>query len=132
MPFHDHGFLQRSFFAKLFPNWRGSIRLRHTVFLAIFVLCIMGLLASIMLAKQRATLHHAAEAKAIAFTQAFALGGSAAIQDNLFRIQEALMAYPPDPDIRETDIVDHDDMIVASKTPDRIRHLLQDPEWVLQ
>lgn len=130
MPLHDHSLLHHSFFAKVFPGWRGSIRLRHTAFLATFVLSIMGLLASIMLANQRATLHHAAEAKAIAFTQAFALGGWAAIQDNLHRIQESLMAYPPDPDIRETDLVDHDNMIIASKTPDRIGRVLEDPDWL--
>ena len=46
-----------------------------------------------MLAELRSTLREAAEEKAVAFTQAFALGGWAAIHENLFRIQEALLEY---------------------------------------
>ena len=130
MPHPGHGLSLPSLFAKRFPKWGGSVRLRHTIFLSIVVLFIMGLLASIMLAKQRATLHHAAEAKALAFTQAFASGGWAAIQDNLYRIQEALMTYPPDPDVRDIDLVDHDNMIMASKIPSRIGLILEDSEWM--
>ena len=80
-------------FSWILNKWRGSLRLRHTILLSGIVLLLMGLISSIMLAELRSTLRQAAEEKAVAFTQAFALGGWAAIHENLFRIQEALLEY---------------------------------------
>ncbi len=90
----------------------------------------MVALASIMLSKQRVMLYHAAETKGLAFTQAFAIGGWAAIHNNLFRIQEALMSYPEDPDILGIDIVDTDSMVIASQLPNRIGLVLEDRQWL--
>ena len=88
-----------------------------------------GLISGIMLAKQRSMLYHAAETKGLAFTQAFAIGGWAAIQNNLYRIQEALMSYPEDPDILGVDIIDNDNMVIASQIPSRIGLILTNPQW---
>ena len=89
MPALDHSQANLSFFSRLQKKWRGSLRFRHTFLLSVIILVIMVLLGSIMLAKQRSMLYHAAETKGLAFTQAFAIGGWAAIQNNLYRIQEA-------------------------------------------
>ena len=90
----------------------------------------MVVLAGMMLSKQRTMLYHAAEAKGLAYTQAFAIGGWAAIHNNLFRIQEALMSYPEDPEIVGVDIIDNDNMVMASKIPTRIGLILDDPHWL--
>ena len=117
-------------FSRLYNKWRGSLRFRHTILLSGIILLIMMVLAGIMLAKQRAMLYHAAETKGLAFTQAFAIGGWAAIQNNLFRIQEALMNYPPDPEILEIELIDYDNMVMASQTPSRIGLTLDDAQWL--
>jgi len=119
-----------SLLAHLRQKWQRSVRFRHTLLLSGIILVIMVVLAGIMLSKQRAMLYHAAETKGLAFTQAFAIGGWAAIHNNLFRIQEALMSYPPDPDILGIDIIDTDNMIIASQSPDRIGLILTNPQWL--
>lgn len=118
-----------SFFSWLLAKWRGSLRLRHTCLLSGIILLTMGLVSTIMVSVQRATLHKAAEEKGLAFTQAFALGGWAAIHGNLFRIQEALIEYSRDPAIRGIEVIDKDNMIVAAKIPDQIGLVLEDQEW---
>ena len=119
-----------SLFSSLREKWHGNLRFRHTVFLSAIILAIMILLAGIMLSKQRAMLYHAAETKGIAFTQAFTIGGWAALQNNLFRIQEALMNYPSDPDILGIEVIDHDNMVMASQIPSRIGLVLNDTLWL--
>ncbi len=121
---------QLSLMSRLREKWRGNLRFRHTIFLSAIILAIMILLAGIMLAKQRAMLYHAAETKGLAFTQAFRSGGWAALQNNLFRIQESFANFPLDPDILGIDIVDHDNMVSASQHPDRIGLILDDPLWL--
>ncbi len=118
-----------SFFSWLLAKWRRNLRLRHTFLLSGIILLTMGLVSTIMVSVQRSTLHKAAEAKGLAFTQAFALGGWAAIHGNLFRIQEALLEYSQDPDIRGIEVIDKDNMIVAAKIPDQIGLVLEDQEW---
>ena len=118
------------FFPWLLNKWRGSLRLRHTLLLSGIILLIMGLVSSIMLSEQRSTLYKAAEAKGLAFTRAFAMGGWAAIHSNLFRIQETLMEYSQDPDIRGIDVIDNNNMIVAAQNPERIGLVLDDLQWL--
>jgi PAS domain S-box-containing protein len=126
----DHSPSHGSLFSRLREKWRGNLRFRHTFFLSGIILVIMVVLAGIMLSKQRAMLYHAAETKGLAFTQAFAIGGWAAIHNNLFRIQEALMSYPEDPEIVGIDLLDEDNMIMASQIPSRIGLVLNDPQWL--
>ncbi len=116
--------------SRLKEKWQGNLRFRHTFLLSCSILIIMLVLGSIMLSKQRAMLYHAAEAKGLAFTQAFAIGGWAAIESNVFRIQEALMSYPEDPEIIGIDIIDPDNMVMASQIPSRIGLFLDDPQWL--
>ena len=118
-----------SFLSWLLAKWRGSLRLRHTFLLSGIILLTMGLVSIIMVTVQRSTLQKAAEEKGLAFTQAFALGGWAAIHGNLFRIQEALLEYSQDPDIRGIEVIDKDNMIIAAKIPDQIGLVFEDQEW---
>jgi len=130
MPTLDPSRSPFSFLSRFRDKWQGSLRFRHTVLLSGIILIIMILLAGIMLSKQRAMLYHAAETKGLAFTQAFAIGGWAAIHNNLFRIQEALMSYPPDPEIVGIEVIDFDNMIMASQIPSRIGLVLEDSQWM--
>ena len=40
------------------------------------------------------------------------------------------MEYSKDPDIRAIEIIDPDNMIVASQNPDQIGRVLQDQQWL--
>ncbi len=119
-----------SFFPRLRKKWQGNLRFRHTVILSSIILAIMVLLAGIMLSKQRAMLYHAEETKGLAFTKAFAIGGWAALHNNLYRIQESFLAYPPDPDILGIEIIDRDNLIIASQIPNKIGLTIENPEWL--
>ena len=90
----------------------------------------MGIISTIMLAELRSTLREAAEEKAVAFTQAFALGGWAAIHENLFRIQEALLEYSQADDMRGIEVIDQSNMIIAAKIPSQIGLVLEDQKWL--
>ena len=90
----------------------------------------MGLISTVMVSVQRSSLHEGVEAKGLAFTQAFALGGWAAVHGNLFRIQEALLEYSKDPDIRGIEVIDKDNMIVAAQNPQQIGLVLEDRPWL--
>ncbi len=111
-------------------KWKGSLRLRHTLVLSGLILLLMGLISTVMISVQQSTLQESMEAKGLAFTQAFALGGWAAVQGNLFRIQEALVDYSQDSDIRGIEVIDHGNMIIAAKNPKRIGLLLKDRPWL--
>ena len=111
-------------------KWRGSLRLRHTVLLSGIILLIMGLVSSIMLSVLRSNLHEATEAKGLAFTHAFAMGGWAAIHGNLFRIQEALIEYSQDSVIHGIEIIDKDNMIIAAQITEQIGLVLDDQQWL--
>ena len=117
-------------FSWFLTKWRGSLRLRHTLVLSGMILLIMGLISTVMLSVQRSSLHEGVEAKGLAFTQAFALGGWAAVHGNLFRIQEALLEYSKDPDIRGIEVIDKDNMIVAAQNPQQIGLVLEDRPWL--
>ncbi len=130
MPHSDHSQAPLSVLTRLREKWKGSLRFRYTFLLSGIILIIMMVLAGIMLSKQRSMLYHAAETKGLAFTQAFAIGGSTAIQNNLYQVQEALMSYPEGQDILGIDIVDNDNMVMASKHPDRIGLVLENLQWL--
>ena len=116
-------------FSWILQKWRGSLRLRHTILLSGIVLLLMGLISTIMLAELRSTLREAAEEKAVAFTQAFALGGWAAIHENLFRIQEALLEFSQGADMLGIEVIDQSNMIIAAKIPSQIGLVLEDELW---
>ena len=74
----------RQIWSSLTAQWRGSFRLRLTVGLAATVLLIMSLWSAIAVYTQNAAIRESAEARARAFSQAFAMIGAAAVLENLF------------------------------------------------
>jgi signal transduction histidine kinase len=115
---------------KWFVNtWTGSLRIRLIVGLCIFIMLIIGGGSVWTIYQQTRSLQQTAEEKVLEVGRVFAVVGAAAILDNLFRFQEALSAYQKNPDIRELDVIDPDNMIVAAKHPERIGTVLIDPLW---
>jgi signal transduction histidine kinase/response regulator RpfG family c-di-GMP phosphodiesterase len=107
--------------------WKQNLRLRVTVVLSLLLGTIMVIAAGMRLVEMRHTLEHSTHARALAISRTFAIVGSAAVIDNLFRIQEALASYRDDPDILCIDILDPDFMIIASTDSVRIGRTLHEP-----
>ncbi|MBI3806657.1 MAG: response regulator [Nitrospirae bacterium] len=110
-------------------TWTGSLRTRLTLGLCLFILLVIGGGSAWTINQQMQALHHAAEEQVREIGHAFVVIGSAAIFDNLFRFQEALMIYQNNPDIRELEVIDPDNLIVAAKHPERIGTVLRDLLW---
>lgn len=86
--------------------------------------------AVIRLAEIRETLEQSTQARALAIGRTFAVIGSAAVVENLYRIQEALGSYRDDPDVLRIDILDPDLMIIAATDSARIGQTLKAPTLV--
>jgi two-component system sensor histidine kinase/response regulator len=119
--------LLTSSWTSLLRRWTGSLRVRLTVGLCLFILLILGGGSIWAIRQQTVALHQAAEEQVREIGRAFASIGAAAILDNLFRIQEALSSYQDNPDILELEVVDPDNLIVAAKHPERIGTVMTDP-----
>ena len=111
-------------------TWRNNFGLRLGAGLSLILILVMGVGAAALVLQQNHALRHAAEERARAVARTFAAVGSAAVLDNLYRLQESLQLYLQDTSLIEIDIVDHDSMIVAAKQPARIGTVLDDPEWL--
>ncbi|MDH4083989.1 MAG: ATP-binding protein, partial [Nitrospira sp.] len=74
----------------------------------------------------RHALERSTHARALAISRTFTIIGSAAVIDNLYRIQEALGSYRDDPDILSVDILDPDLMVIASTDSTRIGRTLHE------
>ncbi len=109
--------------------WTGSLRTRLTFGLCLFILLILGGSSAWTITQQTQALYQAAENQVREIGRAFAVTGAAAILENLFRFQEALSAYQNNPDIRELEVIDPDNLIVAAKHPERIGITLSDSQW---
>ena len=110
-------------------RWMGNLRARLTVGLCLFILLILGGGPTWSITQQRQASQQAAEDQVREIGRAFAVTGSTAILENLFRFQEALSAYQNNPDIRELEVIDPDSLIVAAKHSERIGTILSDPWW---
>ena len=84
---------------RLWAMWQGSLRLRLSVGMAVIITLGMTLVATYRLIEIRRSVEDAAQARALAVSRTFAMMGAAAVLDNLFRIQEALIRYAQDADI---------------------------------
>ena len=109
--------------------WAGNLRIRLTVGLCAFILLTIGGGSAWTVSQQTQFLQQTAEDQMREIGRAFAVSGAAAILENLFRFQEALSVYQNNPDIRELEVVDSDNLIVAAKHPERIGTVLGDPLW---
>lgn len=107
-------------------RWKQSLHLRMSVALSLLIILAMTTVAAIQLLHLRTALTTAAENRAQAIGRTFAMIGSAAVTENLFRIQEALLRYHDEKDIAELDFVDDDHMIVAALHPKRIGKIITD------
>ncbi len=106
--------------------WKGSLRLRLSVGMALLVTLSMTVFATLRLIEIRHSIEDAAQARALAVSHTFAMMGGAAVLDNLFRIQEALSRYAHDADIIGIVIIDPDNMVVAATVPGDIGRELPD------
>ena len=111
-------------------TWRKSFGFRLGAGLGLILILVMGTSAAMLVLHQSHALRHAAEEQARAVARTFAAVGSAAVLDNLYRLQESLQFYLQDDSLMEIDIVDHDSLVVAAKQPARIGTVLDDPEWL--
>ena len=111
--------------------WRGSLRLRLSIGMAVLITIGMTLFAAVRLIEIRHSIERAAQTRALAVSRTFAMVGAAAVLDNLFRIQEALTRYASDSDIASILIIDPDNMIVAATDPQRIGRELTDQALTL-
>ena len=111
-------------------RWNDNLHFRLTVGLVLGIILIMTFGGFFMLYAQGKAFQEAAEARGQAYSEAFALMGSATAIKNLFLLQEAMNEYLDDPDIIQVDVIDQDNMIVAAKQTTRIGQTVQDSEWL--
>ena len=107
-------------------TWRGSLRLRLSVWMAVLITAFMTVASSIALREMRDSIEQTTHARVLAVSRTFAMMGGAAVLDNLFRIQEALGRYADDPDVLSIAVLDPDNMIVAAMNPSQIGLSLND------
>ncbi len=110
--------------------WTRNYGLRLGVSLSLILFLVMGAGTGVLIAQQSHALRQAAEERARAVARTFAVVGSAAVLDNLYRLQESLQLYVQDDSLLEIDIVDNDSLVVAAKQPGRIGTVLNDPAWL--
>ena len=110
--------------------WTHNYSLRLGVSLSLILFLVMGAGTGVLVAQQSHALRQAAEERARAVARTFAVVGSAAVLDNLYRLQESLQLYVQDDSLIEIDIVDNDSLVVAAKQPGRIGTVLNDPAWL--
>ncbi|MEC4673999.1 MAG: ATP-binding protein, partial [Nitrospirota bacterium] len=110
--------------------WQGSQRFRLTFGLAAAILGIMALASLFLAYSERRSIQESAELRGLSFSRALAMMGAPAVLENLFLVQEAMSHYLNEPDVLQVDVIDVDDMIMASKHPDRIGLTLTNPQWL--
>ncbi len=118
-------------FSGIRRKWCESIRFRHTVWLCVGIVLIMGIGSGLLIYQTGNLIRKSAEDRGLAITRAFATTGAATILNNLFVTQEAIQKSFQDPDLLRIDIIDSDGMIVASKHVDRIGAVLTDKDWTV-
>ena len=111
--------------------WRGSLRFRLSVWMAVLITALMTGASSIALLEMRNSIEHTTQARVLTISRTFAMMGAAAVLDNLFRIQEALGRYTDDPNVLSIIVLDPDNMIVAAMNPSQIGLSLSDQPLIL-
>lgn len=106
-----------------------SFRLRLSVGLSAIIFLIMGIGAAVMVYERIHTIQRDTEERGLTLSRTLAMMGAEAVLDNLFLIQEALGQHNQPPDVMQIDVIDTDDMVMASQNPKRIGIVLKDPAW---
>ena len=111
-------------------KWRGSVVLRiaSSLTLCIGMLVLVG--ALLIGFGQRALLQEAFQERGVAVARAFSTIGAGAVLTNLFRIQEAMEKYSQDRDLLVLEVVDADQMVIASMEPSTIGTIRSDPYFM--
>ena len=122
---HDQPF-PKALYSRIRLAWKHNLRFRVTVVLSLLLGTIMVVTAGMRLIEMRHALERSTHARALAISRTFTIIGSAAVIDNLYRIQEALGSYRDDPDILSVDILDPDLMVIASTDSTRIGRTLHE------
>ena len=106
---------------------RSLIRL---VILGSLVVALSSVVIGIALWRhQDAKITESVTGQALAFSRAIAATGNQAIQRNLYLLQETISRHLDDPNILDVEIVDTDDLIMASRRETRIGRTLTDQAW---
>ena len=109
-------------------KWRNNLVFRISTNLT-FSIGLLVLVGAIAIGYgQRELLQEAFRERGIAVARTFSTVGAAAILDNLFRIQESMVAYAEDEDLKALEVLDEDNMIIASIRPMRIGTIVEDPQ----
>jgi PAS domain S-box-containing protein len=119
-----------SMMRRLRDTWGNNFGLRLGVSLSLILFLVMGTGTGLLVFQQNHALRQAAEERARAVARTFAAVGSAAVLDNLYRLQESLQLYLQDESLLDIDIVDDDSLVIAAKQPGRIGTVLDDPGWL--
>lgn len=115
---------------QLRSRWRHSVRFRHAVWLCLVIVVIMGAGAGLLIYKTANMIYESAEDRGVALARAFAVTGATAVLDNLFVIQESIQKSFQDPAVLHIDVIDRDNMIIASKQVQRIGSLVERDGWL--
>lgn len=110
--------------------WRGSILFRVTTTLSLVIAITLLFWAILIGYLQQQTLRATFTERAIGVARAFSTIGAAAVLDDQSRIQEAILEYQRDPDLRILEILDQHDRLVASIHPEQIGTIMGDPDWM--
>ncbi len=78
---------------------------------------------------QRDILKTAFQERGVGIARAFSSIGAAAVQENLTRIQGVMIEYQHDADFRLLEVVDHENVIMASMQVERVGSVLEGPQW---
>ncbi|MDH5739302.1 MAG: ATP-binding protein, partial [Nitrospira sp.] len=128
----DHGIMNndrqlgKALHSRIQLAWKHNLRFRVTVVLSLLLGTIMAIAAGVRLVEVKHVLEQSTHARALAISRTFTIIGSAAVIDNLYRIQESLGSYRDDPDILCIDILDPDLMVIASTDATRIGQTLHE------
>ena len=100
--------------------WVGDLRFRLVVGQAVVIVTIMLMGCMTAILYQSYALQEGAKDQALAFARTFSAFGAAAVQDNLYQLQESMTALQKDEDLLNLDIIDPDRMISVALHPSRI------------
>ena len=109
---------------RIWQIWLGDLRLRIMVGQMVLVVTIMSMACFAGIVYQSHILQEAAQNRALAFARTFSAFGAAAVQENLYQLQESMPALQKNEHLLNLDIIDPDRMISVALHPSRIGTIL--------
>ena len=112
----------------LHQKWNGSVVFRISTSLT-FCFGFLVLAGAILIGyNQRQLLEQSFRERGLAVARTFSIIGSGAIMNNLYRIQEAMPAYAKDGHLEILEVLDEDNMVIASMEPTMIGQTIHDAQ----